>query len=997
MKYPRKVGGFTLSAASLLLSAAISTSAFADTGGLRVRLVDSAGNPVAGATVSAATPESLTSKTGTTDANGVAVLIGLDPSDAYTVTVDSAGYQDVRDENVQVVSGRNFTLDYSLANIASASVEEIVVTGGSAGRIVDTTSALVGTDVTLDLTESLPTGRSFQDYLQLAPTTKPALDGNPSSKSGVNYSDAVDSNGNTAGVSTDNIYFIDGINITDNLNGTFGANFNSEIIQEQQILTGGVPAEYEGGQGLISRVVTKSGSNEFHGSINYYTQDDNLVAGDHHLPDSTFSTFDSAFTLGGPIIRDQLWFFASYQRKEREEDVIDPVTNNFLRTVKTEQDLGFAKLTWQPTDNDRVVAEWFNDPYERDGSDRYDLLANRDSARQQGGDNYKFSYTHYFDDLTVTLDLTSHEGEVSTTSADESTRNDVAFLGYAATNAETDLGGIGSNRIDFRNKDEQSLTVQYFLDTDFGFHDIKGGYKRTQNERLYNLAYTGDGAQYTSIGTINSGTTLETYTGSNDWLGARDLSEDDYQRVIDAIDASSNRANFLALLDTDNSGSVSETELAQLQFNSTAGNPGGQVNVYRINQTAQAPLAFNTEGETFYIQDAWNINENWTVNVGVRGETWDHIASDGSEVFTFDWEWAPRFSLVYDINGDGRSKVWGFVGRYYDPIRTDMTQFAGTLSGSVREEQIYIGDQWLTFRTRGGAQVQDGFFAPTTKTPYTDEYMLGYEHALTDDMSFQVTYTDRTTKDIMEDYDLGFYTDPAAVGGFALPLSYFGFETLPSANYFIATLEGGVRDYKGYEFTLRKRRSADSAWQGLISYSYNDASGNTNSDGNADLQGDFLYLDPRAPNVYGPQPGNIKHLFKAFGSYKFQNGLEVGMVYSWNSGLVYSQTFSQYSRHTPIRVGTAYEYNGTTTRWLAPGTVGTQEAPSYGSLDLRFKYQFDFGGFNNELFLDVFNVLNRQEITRVQDLYAGDGVFAFGEGNAWLEPRRFYLGVRSSF
>ena len=995
MRNQKTPARFRLKAATVLLAAAISSQVFADTGGLRVVVTDAAGNPVAGAMVQASTPDSLTSKSGVTGPDGEIRLLGLDPSTDYEVVVSSSGYQPLRNSNVTVVSGRNFTLTYEIER--SAAIEEVVVVGRS-GRtqLVDTTSALVGTDVTLDLTESLPTGRSYQSYLQLAPSTKPTLDGNPSSKSGVNYSDAVDSNGNTAGTSTDNVYYIDGVNITDNLTGGFGANFNSEIIQEQQIITGGVPAEYEGGQGLISRVVTKSGSNEFHGSLNYYSQSDSLVADNDNLPDSTFSTYDTAFTLGGPIIQDKLWFFSSYQRKERDEDVIDPVTNTFQRSVNTTQDLGFFKLTWAATDNDKFTAEFFNDPYERDGSDDYTVLANRDSARVQGGDNYKYSYSHSWDNLIVTLDYASHEGEASVAAADNTSRNDVAYSGIDVTNAETDRGGRGSNTIDFRNKDTASITVEYFLDTAFGYHEIKGGYTQTKNERHYDLQYTGDGAQYTSIGTQNAGTLLKDYT-SGTWTGERDLSEDDYQRIIDGMAASGNNAYFLGLLDADSSGSISTAELENLRFNATTGNPHGQVNVYRINQTQTAPLTFTTEGDAYFLQDSWNINENWTINAGVRAEKWDHIATDGSRVFTFDWEVAPRLSVVYDIFGDGGSKVWAFTGRYYDPIRTDMTQFAGTLSGSVREEQVYVGNQWVTFRTRGGAQVQDGYFAPTTKTPYTDEKMIGFEHSLTRDMSIQITYTDRETKDILEDYDLGFYTDPAAVGGYALPLSYFGFETLPLANYFIATLEGGIREYEGVEVTFRKRRSADNRWQMLASYSYNDASGNSNSDGNADLQGDFLYLDPRAPNVYGPQPGNIEHLLKLAGSYTFDNGIELGAVYAWNSGLTYSETFSQYGRHTPVRVGAAYDSLGATTRWLAPGTVGSHTTDSYGTLDLRAKYTMEISGFETEFFLDIFNALDDQAVTREQELAGGDGVYAFGEGNAWASPRRFYLGARVQF
>ena len=462
--------------------------------------------------------------------------------------------------------------------------------------------------------------------------------------------------------------------------------------------------------------------------------------------------------------------------------------------------------------------------------------------------------------------------------------------------------------------------------------------------------------------------------------------------------ASADSAYYLGLLDTDGSGVIDTAEMGALVFNSTQGNPNGVTNVYKIEQTVQAPTTFKTEGDAFFIQDSWNIDENWTVAAGVRAEKWDHIATDGSRIFTFDYDYAPRLSLVYDIKGDGASKVWAFFGRYYDPIRTDMTSFAGTLTGSVREEQLFVGDRWITFRTRGGPQGADGFFAPTTKTPHTDEFMVGWEHSLTSDQSIAITYTDRETNDIMEDYDLGFYTDPEQVGGYALPLSYFGFDTLPTANYFIATLKGGVRKYQGVEVNWRKRRSADSRWFGLASYSWNDAEGNSNSDGNADLQGDFLYLDPRAPNNYGPQPGNTEHMIKLAGSYQWENGFEVGATYLWNSGTLYSETFSQYGRHTPIRVGTEYEDRGTTTRWLAPNTVGSKESEAYGTLNLRAKYVVDFGDrFSTEFFLDVFNALDDQAAIRNQDLQGGDGVYSFGEANRWVLPRRFYLGARMSF
>ncbi len=365
----------------------------AETGGLRIAVTGPQGKPVAGATVRVSSPSSLVTKTAVTEADGSVRIANLDPATDYKVEVIAPGYANLADTQVAVVSGRNPLLTYTLGAPAAAAApgtetQQVVVTGARLAR-VDTTTASVGTVLNLGVVESLPTGRNYQSYLQLVPGVKPSEGGNPASKSGVNYSDI----GGTVGTSTDNVYILDGVDVTDSNTGTFGSNINSEIIQEQQILTGGIPAEYAGGSGLVSKVITKSGSNEFHGSVNYYFQNDNLVADNKHEPGAGFSTYDTAVTLGGPIIKDKLWFFGSYQKKAREEDIINPDTDEYMRTIERDEELGFAKLTWQPTFDDRVTAVFFNDPTTISGSRNPEVLNNRDFSTEQGGNNYRFYET----------------------------------------------------------------------------------------------------------------------------------------------------------------------------------------------------------------------------------------------------------------------------------------------------------------------------------------------------------------------------------------------------------------------------------------------------------------------------------------------------------------------------------------------------------------------------------------------------------------------------
>lgn len=1002
------------SALSLALSMCFVGAAWADSGGLRVTINGANGQPVAGATVKVSSPDSLVSRTGVTDANGHVRLIGLDPATNYTVQVAAPGHSDFSANEVAVVSGKDLSVGYTLHAPDAASpsdaktLDALVVTGASLAAI-DTTSATVSSTLNLDIVESLPTGRSYQSYLQLVPGVKPSSGGNPSSKSGVNYSDI----GGATGTSTDNVYMIDGVDVTDNQTGTFGANFNSEIIQEQQVITGGVPAEYAGGSGLISKVVTKSGGDEWHGSLNYYLQNDRLVEKDEHNTSGGFSTYDTAFTLGGPIVKEKLWFFASYQKKYREDDVLNPDTGEAMRTVDSDGRYAFFKATWQMTENDRLTASFFSDPTELSGSRTATTLNNRDFAQKQGGDNYKLEYSHNWGNLLFNAYAFRHEGELSQIPAvSDVSLNNVAFFNTPSTVADRSQGGGGTSLETTRDRDEFGLSLEYYLDTALGTHTIKGGFSLSKNEYFEDSRILGDKARYTSISAQNAGVSFSEFVGPG-WSGSRSIVTADIPRIIDAINGSADRSYFVGLLDANGDNAVTPDEINAYRFDNTTGNPTGQVNNYRILETKAAPYSVKSTGRTFYLQDTWTLGQ-LTLNGGVRAEEWTHFDSKGGESAKFDWEFAPRLSVVYDLFGDGRAKIFGFAGRYYDPIRTNMSDFAGNLTGPELSEQIHLGDRWLQFRVRGGEKTPDALFAPSTKTPFTDEFMLGFSKTLGNDMSLSVTATKRKTRDILEDYDLTLYSDPTVEAGnpdyygyagpgsaFYLPYSYFGYSSAPNSNYVIGTLKGGKRSYMGYEITLQKFKRNN--WQGMVSYTFNDAEGNTNSDSNADFQGDWIALDPRAPNAYGPQPGNIKHQLKAFASYSWDFGLEISGVFNWNSGLQYSRAQLISGRYLPIMDdaddadGPGYEHGGVFDTWILPGSIGTETAPAYYTFDMRAKYMQKLPFGELEYFVDVFNLLNKQSAVREMALIGGDGKYAFGQANGWVEPRRAYLGVRYSF
>jgi hypothetical protein len=979
------------------------TAQVATTGTIIVIVQDQDGGRLPGVVVTAKAEDTVTTRSAVTNEEGVATLEALAPSAAYEIAAQLSGFQDQIRPKILVRSGQTTSVPLTLS--VGSVTEAVTVT--AATPLVDTRSATSGQDITLQLTESLPTGRSYQSYLQIVPGVMPddpTTSGNPAARGGINYSDIA---GNM-GVSSDNAYYFDGINVTDPVTGTFGANLNTEIIQEQKVITGGIPAEFVGTPGLISNVITKSGSNRFSGSVNYFFQNSNLMAENENGPSDEFSTQDNGYTFGGPIVRDKAWFFGSYRYNAREDDVSTLDTLEFLRTVDNTQHQGFAKGTFSATMNDLISFTYLSDPTEITGRRERDITNARDRGVEQGGHRYGGLYTRVAGNVLLEIGANKHNGELSQFSAIRQSRNDIIFQrDDIRTLTDEQLGGFGQDLINERD----TMGVRGSLSYTTGRHTFKGGVDWSKNENFRDTLYL-DSAIYESLAARYAGAGVNAANvvgGSWSQLAFDHSNPSDFGGFLRTIDARSDRARFYDLYDANRDGTLTPAELGQsLVFASTTGNPSNAVNYDRTFQSATGPQETSSRGLSFFIQDSMTFNR-WTFNVGVRAERWEHFATTGENIYTFPWEFAPRLSAVYDLLGDGRHKVSGYYGRYYDPIRNNMTNFAGTLTGSILEEQVFAGNEWITYRTRGGPAVQDAFFAPTTQTPYTDDLQFDYAVDLGNNMSFEARYINRRTRDILEDYDLELYAtaqdgeihypgpidDPNTL---FLGLDYFGYTENPGSNFVIATLEGGERNYQGLEFVFRKR-FAD-RWQLLTSYNWNDAEGNTNSDSNADFQGDVIYLDPRAPNQFGRQPGNITHLLKGGGSYTFDMGLQLGAFLNWNSGTFASRTFLSSGRNLPVRVSpeAAFAFAGVTERWLAEDSVGSIENPSWGTVDVRVQYNRNIlGDIGAEAFVDIFNVADNQNSIRNQDLIAGSGSTAFGEPIRWVTGRRAFLGVRLKF
>lgn len=271
-------------------------------------VVDAAGAPVAGAQVTLLHVPTGTVATATTTATGQFVATGLRVGGPFTVTAQASGYNAGAVENVYTELGRRANVTVALQPVAELAAIEVVGQGERAAAVG------VGTDFDADTIAAIPSvARDPKSTLTIDP--KAIID--PANQ------DALE----VAGVNNRyNSLTVDGVRQNDD----FGLNNNGyptqrspisiDAIEQLSLLTAPFDVQYSNFRGSTINIVTKSGTNEFEGSVFYYTYDDSLV-GDESKGQKLNFSFDQetyGLTVGGPILKDRLFFFASYEKLDRE-------------------------------------------------------------------------------------------------------------------------------------------------------------------------------------------------------------------------------------------------------------------------------------------------------------------------------------------------------------------------------------------------------------------------------------------------------------------------------------------------------------------------------------------------------------------------------------------------------------------------------------------------------------------------------------------------------
>jgi hypothetical protein len=272
---------------------------------------DQSGAVISGATVTARNPATNISKATTSNAEGAYLIVNLTPGD-YEVTVEAPNFKKALLPGVKLTVGQRADLDVALE---VGQVSEVVTVSGASPELVETSKTAVATTIDQQRIENLPINE--RNYLSFALTTSTVGRDNgrpigPAPTTGLNF-------GGQRGRS--NLVQVDGADNTDNSVNASRSTVSQEAVQEFQVVTNSFAPEFGRSSGGVVNVVTKSGTNDFHGNIFGFLRDKRFQARNPFAPIAKpdFRRTQYGVTLGGPLDRDRTFFFFAFEQRRRNE------------------------------------------------------------------------------------------------------------------------------------------------------------------------------------------------------------------------------------------------------------------------------------------------------------------------------------------------------------------------------------------------------------------------------------------------------------------------------------------------------------------------------------------------------------------------------------------------------------------------------------------------------------------------------------------------------
>ena len=613
----------------LALLMLVSVVASAQTTSNLTGTVSLGGNPLPGATVTISSPALQGVRTTNSDVNGN-YNFGALPPGTYTVKFDMESMQSVT-KSVQVTLSGTARADADMKLTAMA--EAITVTA-TAPAVLETTE--IQTNLQQRTINNLPTTRTLQSTVSLAPGVTTASGSGGAAAGSIQIAGAP---------AYDSVFMVNGAAINENLRGQAHNLFIEDAIQETTVLSGGISAEYGRFTGGVVNAITKSGGNEFSGSIrdsltnDKWTSLGKTVGGAKNTTpqiDKVNSVYEA--TLGGRIIRDRLWFFGAGRYAKRTQGNSLSDSNATQYTFTDENKRYEAKLTGQITDKHSLVASYLDikNPQTNNCFVACLEFSNIDLSRELPNN---FKTLHYNGILTNALLVEANWS-----------KKYFAFQGSGGDFADPAHGtyGIDGN------------AGQFFGAPVFcGFCDSE-----QRNNKLW-------GAKATYYLASKNAGTHNLVAGYEQWAE---------QRIANNYQSGSNFAIYIY------SNPVADTCANGVCHPEISGDGDDLIK--------WAPILSLTRGTNFktdsvYLNDKWDFNNHWNFNIGVRYDKNNGVDGSGNKVAK-DSAISPRLGLIYDITGNGRFRLNASYSKYVSRIAETIGS-----SGAAGGNPAYLYYQYL--------------------------------------------------------------------------------------------------------------------------------------------------------------------------------------------------------------------------------------------------------------------------------------------------------------
>ena len=337
--------GLSLSLLSLLISLCGRLEAQEVTGSITGQVLDESGHPAEGARVTVSGSNLLGRRDATTEADGNFHILRLPPGN-YTLSIVQIGARPVTIQRAVVEVGRVTALQPVALVQEVLELPPIVV---AADHQLDPTHTDVGGTLSAADYAALPLDRDYKSIITLLPHVNESSRGDPANAAGA--------------TGLENMYFIDGVNVTSTLDASTGTSLPYNFVRAIEVKTGGYEAQYGNALGAVVNAVTYSGSNEFEGNVFGFTTHSALAATPKAQPtlrETDALSYDVGIRLSGPVQRDRIWYSLAYN--PRVLQATREVQGQGSFTDKQSSHIFASKVNWEASPSFHVEFSLFGDP-----------------------------------------------------------------------------------------------------------------------------------------------------------------------------------------------------------------------------------------------------------------------------------------------------------------------------------------------------------------------------------------------------------------------------------------------------------------------------------------------------------------------------------------------------------------------------------------------------------------------------------------------------------